>query len=750
MDGRRETPQPEVLLGHAAFVRRVARGLLRDEAQVDDVLQQTWLAALTRPPGAGNLRGWLAAVARNLALRFRRAEGRRRRHERASAPSRVVVAPPEDTLHRLDVQRRVVEAVMRLDEPYRATVVLHYFDGLDTREVARRMDVRPQTVRTRLRRARDRLRVDLDRRCGGRGAWTCVLLPLLARRRVFARSYVATALAGSVAVVSLLCAEARPERPRAAERVHDAANAATGGDDMRATKLYAGAALLALTAGAEAKSPYEGEWRFRMERPGWQPRVVTGILHLEKGREGWTGWISYLDLDSWTGVPLDAIEVDREGIRAEVRHPIWTQRLEGSLSRKRLRGTLHWGPRRFPWEAEAGRTRRFEKGLSARGFLPRAEAEKVGLDGAALDGLIAAAATSDSDALIVLKDDRVLCERYFGREPEPIALMSVTKVFAGLAVMLLVDEGRIPSLDTPLSRWFSEWAEGRKAKVTVRHVLTHTSGLEHDRRADAIYRATDQLAFARASAVVAEPGADWSYNNRAFVLLAGVIAASAGRQADQYLQEKLFEPLDIRDWRWRKDPAGNVHTFADLALRPRDLAKVGRLLLADGMWKGKRVLSPGLLARMMEPGPGLRRRMGIAWWLRYDDLRAPVKQTKASLAAFEATGFELAGKLSALTGKAFASGAEYERAALKRMAPTDEEAGALLWRLRTGLVPYESEARPWGAYHSGDYGQHFVLYPREGVVALRLRSPRGRELDAATARRAGLRAMNALVELCLR
>ena len=69
----------EVLLGHATSLRRLARGLLADEHAVEDVLQDTWVAALERPPASqGSLGGWLHHVTRALALKRRRSEGRRR------------------------------------------------------------------------------------------------------------------------------------------------------------------------------------------------------------------------------------------------------------------------------------------------------------------------------------------------------------------------------------------------------------------------------------------------------------------------------------------------------------------------------------------------------------------------------------------------------------------------------------------------------------------------------------------------
>ena len=77
---------PEVFVENTAWMRRLALTLVRDAAQVDDVLQETWLEWLRRPPrSAVSPRGWLRAVLQNLARKERRAEGRRLRREKPSS-----------------------------------------------------------------------------------------------------------------------------------------------------------------------------------------------------------------------------------------------------------------------------------------------------------------------------------------------------------------------------------------------------------------------------------------------------------------------------------------------------------------------------------------------------------------------------------------------------------------------------------------------------------------------------------------
>ena len=158
------------LLAHRAWVRDVALALTRDPHAAADAEQQTWLAAVTSPPRTGaSPRGWLLTVLRNAVRKGVRGTARRRVHE-ASAPVRADVPSADETVARAEIHGRVVLAVLALDEPFRTTVLLRYFDGLTPNEVADRQHVAVATVRTRLHRAMQVLRQRLDADGDGRPA----------------------------------------------------------------------------------------------------------------------------------------------------------------------------------------------------------------------------------------------------------------------------------------------------------------------------------------------------------------------------------------------------------------------------------------------------------------------------------------------------------------------------------------------------------------------------------------------------
>lgn len=177
-----ENPAPfdlALLLRRSAWVRALARSLVADEATADDVVQDACALALTSPPrSADSLSAWLKTVIRRLASRTGRSSRRREIRERAAArPERI---PSAAAVVELEAERRrVVEAVLDLEEPYLSTILSRFFEGLAPRQIATIQNVPVATVQTRIRRGLARLRENLDCRHGGDGrSWMLAVTPL--------------------------------------------------------------------------------------------------------------------------------------------------------------------------------------------------------------------------------------------------------------------------------------------------------------------------------------------------------------------------------------------------------------------------------------------------------------------------------------------------------------------------------------------------------------------------------------------
>jgi len=169
----------EEFLQHGGFLERLARSLVGDEHESQDLVQGAWTTALASPRREpGSLRSWLATIVRNTASNLHRDRDRRVDRERVAArPEHEFPEPTVDD--QLEVQAKVVTAVRELREPYKTAIHLRYFRDLTPSEIAKQLGVPLRTVETRLARGRGFMREALTRASDGDPRkWLAVLLPL--------------------------------------------------------------------------------------------------------------------------------------------------------------------------------------------------------------------------------------------------------------------------------------------------------------------------------------------------------------------------------------------------------------------------------------------------------------------------------------------------------------------------------------------------------------------------------------------
>jgi len=225
------------------------------------------------------------------------------------------------------------------------------------------------------------------------------------------------------------------------------------------------------------------------------------------------------------------------------------------------------------------------------------------------------AASRNTDQLVILQRGRPVLEYRSSRAEPAIHIMSVTKSVAVLAVGLLLAEGKLDSLDQPVSTVFPEWRQGRKQRIRVRHLLTHTSGLQDVPNAGAeVEPAPDVVQLALAAELVSDPGERFQYNNKAVNLIAALVQRRTGRDLATYLEERLFSPLGIGDVRWIRDPAGTPYVMAGLHLSATQLARVGQLVLDSGVVDGRQVIPRAFIEELQRVQSGDGPPRGLLWW----------------------------------------------------------------------------------------------------------------------------------------
>ena len=249
---------------------------------------------------------------------------------------------------------------------------------------------------------------------------------------------------------------------------------------------------------------------------------------------------------------------------------------------------------------------------------PDPEPPRPRIDPTALDALRARAQRERSAALLLWVDGELVLDESFGYDPDtPLVAMSVTKSIVALRVGQMVEDGHV-DLDAPLSEALvPEWQDTANAGITLRHLLSHTSGLSVERYANdgEGFRTKTIEGHIPAMSLVAEPGTQFAYNNAAVDLLAVVLrrADPQRRPLDDQMEASLFEPMGVVGATWMEDAAGDPRAAGELVIRPRDLVAIGQLVLERGHYDGRSLVPESWIDAMLQPGPYPG--CGLLWWL---------------------------------------------------------------------------------------------------------------------------------------
>ncbi|CCE07995.1 putative Beta-lactamase [Bradyrhizobium sp. STM 3843] len=232
--------------------------------------------------------------------------------------------------------------------------------------------------------------------------------------------------------------------------------------------------------------------------------------------------------------------------------------------------------------------------------------EEEGMDSAALAKLVASGRTLRLDSLLIARHGRIVLDASYApyKADELHIINSSTKAVVATLIAMLQKDGVLDSLDHPALDFFHDRkianVDERKQAITVQHLLNMTSGLDWDEGYNGgpeksifeLGRSPDWVQYILDQPMAHSPGEAFYYNSGNSHLLSAIVTKLTGRSAEQFAVERLFAPLGITDHAWFKDPQGVSSGGFGLALKPRDMAKIGYLYLRGGRWGEQQLLPP--------------------------------------------------------------------------------------------------------------------------------------------------------------
>lgn len=274
-----------------------------------------------------------------------------------------------------------------------------------------------------------------------------------------------------------------------------------------------------------------------------------------------------------------------------------------------------------------------------------------GIDPAALDAAAAAAEAHGSHCLVVVKDGVIVREQYWqGKNASSRdKSFSVAKSYTSALVGIAIGRGDIESLDQSAADFIPSWQGTEHEAITIRHLVTMTSGLEWSVFSDYVSMATfssNHTEYALELGQEEAPGASWVYHNGGVQILEAVFEGATGMSIEAYAIEHLWSRIGSGAT-WNHDPSENPTTYAHVLATCRDHARFGWLYARGGAWSDGQVIPEDYFAASLAPSQEQNRAYGYLFWLNGQMPRLdPFNQQKDEMLApwaptdlFAARGF---------------------------------------------------------------------------------------------------------------
>jgi CubicO group peptidase (beta-lactamase class C family) len=238
-------------------------------------------------------------------------------------------------------------------------------------------------------------------------------------------------------------------------------------------------------------------------------------------------------------------------------------------------------------------------------------------------------------AFLIIKDKKIIFEQYWdGYGPESLTnSFSMAKSIIGLLIGAAVDDGYIKNLDQPVSDFIEEYRTPENSQLTIRELLTMSSGLNWDESYGSLFSKTTEAYYGKninkliySLKVTEKPGIQFKYLSGNSQLLAMVVEKATGKKVAEYASEKFWIPMGaVNQALWSLDKNdGMEKAYCCFNSNARDFARWGQLILNQGTWNSDTLISPEYIRQATQPASNLVDETGNAidyygyqWWIQH-------------------------------------------------------------------------------------------------------------------------------------
>lgn len=203
------------------------------------------------------------------------------------------------------------------------------------------------------------------------------------------------------------------------------------------------------------------------------------------------------------------------------------------------------------------------------------------------------------EAIMIEHQNELVTQQFMGRmnANRPVNIKSASKSIMSLLIGIAIDKGYLEGVDQPIGEFFPDFFEANpdsaKEAITIKDLLTMRAGLESTsiRSYGRWVVSNNWYEYVLNSDMVEEPGGEMIYSTGSSHLLSVILTRASGMNTRQFANRYLFGPMDIELGGWDRDPQGYYFGGNNMAMRPADMLKIGRMMMDMGEYNGERIIS---------------------------------------------------------------------------------------------------------------------------------------------------------------